>query len=219
MCTNVYSSSRQRLRAIARHIQPLPYLLTFSFMLTMLQGGQAQTSNANWLTGPRADAFWNILGQAPYAQAGTHGLVVYMISYSNCPNCILFLRDFWEPRRSDIQLREIFAPVGQPRYLDEAADIAITRNAETAEAYYKRLRTAPPANSSTERRAALQRMEALIGQVNDFYRQIGHIKDGYPTFILRAKDTSGQDKLYVISGWGDANMTRDFDSWVRQASK
>ena len=143
-----------------------------------------------------------------------------MISYSGCGNCIAFLRDFWDSRRGGITLREIFVPVNQQRYLNEAADIAITRDAASAEAYYKQIRVAPPAHGSAERQAALQRMVNFTTQWNGMLRQIGHIQDGFPTFILRVPDSSnGLTKVLVISGWGDPRLKQDLDQWIREASK
>ncbi len=193
----------------------------FSMVLVLLfmrtPGSYAQASNANWVSGPRGEAIWQSMAQAPYAQEGDHGLVVYMITYSSCPNCILFLRDFWRPHRTDIQLREIFAPVSsQPRFLNEAADIALTRSAISADAYYHRSAVAPPTNTP-ERRAALVQSEKFIEQMNSLYRQLGHIQNSFPTFVLKVQD-GGQDKLWIISGWGDQNLTRDMTKWVQDSS-
>ena len=118
--------------------------------------------------------------QAPYAQSGDHGLIIYMNSYSKCGNCIVFLRDFWEARKSKIQLREIFVPIGsQPELLNECADIALTRSAADAEAYYKRTKVAPPANSSPARQAALQKEIQFNTRLNEFFGKMGHNRDGF----------------------------------------
>ena len=179
---------------------------------------QAQNSKGNWLTGPPADAFWNQMALSPYAQNGDHGMTIYMLTYSSCGNCIVFLRDFWEAHRANIQLREVFAPINGPRFLDEAADVALTRDPAIAEAYYKRIRVAPPANSSRERQLALSRVETFVTQTNAFFRSIGHVQDGYPTFVFHVKDASGHDKLWIISGWGP-ELARDMERWVKDASK
>ncbi len=178
----------------------------------------AQNSKGNFLTGSRADEVWDLMAHSPYAQAGEHGMVVYMISYSSCGNCIVFLRDFWEAHKANMQLREIFAPVNEPRYIDEAADIALTRSAASAEAYYKRLRVAPPVNSSPDRQAALKRDEAFTTLLNGILRQIGHVQDSFPTFIFRVKDASS-DKVMIVSGWGDPQLTRDMDRWVKETAR
>lgn len=208
---------RSRLTFSAKHIFFAALVVSGPILSTL--SVFAQNSKGDWLTGPRADALWSDMAHGPYAQAGNHGMIVYMISYSSCVNCVAFLRDFWDSRRANMQLREIFAPINQPRYLDEAADIALTRNAETVEAYYKRLRVAPPVNSSPAREAALQRLESFTTQINDFFRQIGHIQDGFPTFVFRVKDASGQDKVMIVSGWGDSELTRDMDTWVKEAAR
>ena len=193
-------------------------LLSFSFLFACSAFLSAQNSNASWVTGPRADAIWQTMAQAPYAQDGDHGMVVYMITYSACPNCVLFLRDFWQPRRSDIQLREIFAPVNsQPRFLNEAADIALTRSVASVDAYYHRSAVAPPVNTP-ERRAALTQSERFLEQMGVLYQQLGHIPNSFPTFVFKVRD-GGQEKLWVISGWGDPNLTRDMTRWVQEASK
>ncbi len=204
----------------ARALQTMVRLSVLSLLLLVSAGSDAlaQSSNANWLTGPPADAFWAQLAQSPYAQAGDHGFTLYMLSYSSCSNCIVFLRDFWESRKGTIQLREIFAPINQPHFLDEAADMALTRNPAFADAYYHRTRTAPPASSSPERQVALKQVEDFVTRTNAFYRQIGHIQDGYPTFVFRAHDAkSGQDRLWIISGWGP-ELAADMDRWVKQGN-
>ena len=212
--------SERRSRAVNNHASLRRLLLVLTLVLSFAHTrlAQAQNGKADWLTGPRADAFWADMARSPYAQAGDHGIVVYMISYSSCGNCIVFLRDFWEAHKADMQLREIFAPVNQQRYLDEAADIALTRNAETAESYYKRLRVAPPANSSPARQAALERVESFATQTNNFLRQIGHVQDSFPTFIFRVRNGSG-DRVMIVSGWGDPQLARDMDAWVREAAQ
>ena len=193
-------------------------LLSFSFLFACSAFLSAQNSNASWVTGPRADAIWQTMAHAPYAQDGDHGMVVSMITYSACPNCVLFLRDFWQPRRSDIQLREIFAPVNsQPRFLNEAADIALTRSVASVDAYYHRSAVAPPVNTP-ERRAALTQSERFLEQMGVLYQQLGHIPNSFPTFVFKVRD-GGQEKLWVISGWGDPNLTRDMTRWVQEASK
>ena len=207
------STSRSNPPCLARYVLVMTLLL-----LLGSSAASAQNSKGSWVTGPRADAIWNLMAQSPYAQAGDHGMVVYMISYSSCGNCIAFLRDFWESRRGDMQLREIFAPVNDPRYLNEAADIALTRSAQTAEAYYKRQQVAPPVSSSPARQAALQRVVDFNTRINTVFRQLGHVQDGYPTFVFRVKDQAGQDKLWIVSGWGD-ELARDMNNWVQQASR
>lgn len=177
----------------------------------------AQASNASWIAGPPADAFWQRLATSPYAQNGEHGMIIYMLSYSTCGNCIAFLRDFWEPRQGAIILREIFAPVNQPRYLNEAADVALTRDAAIANSYYHQTRTAPPVNSSPERQAALQRVVAFTTTTNAFLRGLGHVTDGFPTFIFRANDEQGRNKLMIVSGFGP-DFARDLDRWMKEAA-
>jgi hypothetical protein len=171
-------------------------------------------SNFNWITGPPADNLWTLMGQSPYAQNGDRGTVIYMITYSSCPNCIAFLRDFWQSRRDEIELREVFAPVNsQAHFLDEAADVALTRDPAIVDAYYHRTRTAPPANTPA-RRAALSRAELFMTQANSSFAKIGHVRDGFPTFILRVHE-DGMDKVLIISGWGSPELTRDMDRWVK----
>ena len=177
----------------------------------------AQASKANWVSGSAAENFWNQLSQSAYTQNGDHGVIVYMISYSTCGNCIAFLRDFWETRKNDMQLREIFAPINQGHLLDEAADMTLTRSAANADAYYHRTRIAPPANTP-ERQAALLRAERFQTQINQFLRQAGHIQDGFPTFIYRTHDAAG-DKINIVSGWGDPHQAKDLDLLIQQAAQ
>jgi len=137
-----------------------------------------------------------------------------MITYSSCPNCIAFLRDFWQSRRNEIELREVFAPVNsQPHFLDEAADVALTRDPAIVDAYYHRTRTAPSA-TTPGRKAALSRAEQFMTQANNAFAKIGHVRDGFPTFILRAHE-NGMDKVLILSGWGSPELTRDMDRWVK----
>jgi len=191
-------------------------MAAFALALEMFcaSGISQQPSNFNWITGPPADNLWTLMGQSSYAQNGDRGIVIYMITYSSCPNCIAFLRDFWESRRNEIELREVFAPVNsQPRFLDEAADVALTRDPAIVDAYYHRTRTAPLANTP-ERRAALNRLEQFMTQANNTFAKIGHLRDGFPTFILRVHE-DGMDKVLIISGWGSPELTRDMDRWVK----
>jgi hypothetical protein len=190
----------------------------FAVMLPLVLGtlpAAAQNSKGNWLVGSTADQFWEQVGQSPYTQNGNHGMVIYMLSYSHCANCIEFLRDFWEQRKGNMQLREIFVPISQPKLLDEAADMALTRNPAFADAYYHQRRVAPTVNGSPERQAALNHVEQFTTLANQFFRKIGHIQDGYPTFIFRVKDEQGRNKLWIISGWGP-EIARDMDGWVKQ---
>ena len=190
--------------------------LTFLLCTSPSTGvGSPQNSNANWISGAPADTFWNKLEQSPYAQDGDRGLVIYMLSYSSCGNCIAFLRDFWQARRGNMRLREIFVPINQPQFINEAADIALTRSAALADSYYHRAHIAPPANNSPERQAALQRAVAITTDANTFFRKIGHIQDGYPTFVFRVHD-GGEDKLWVVSGFGP-EFAKALDGWIKKA--
>ena len=197
-----------------------PIAVTMLFILASTFS-MAQNNKGTWIKGPRADAFWKSLAESPYAQDGDHGMVLYMLSYSRCGNCITFLRDFWQPHRAEIQLREIFAPVSQPMFLNEAADVALTRDPAIADAYYHQTRVAPPVGSSVDRRAALDRVERFVTATNAMFRELGHVQDGYPTFVFRVKDEAppfaGQDKLWIVSGWGP-ELARDLNAQLRSQS-
>ncbi len=177
----------------------------------------AQNRNGSWVTGARADAFWDQLARSPYTQNGSQGLIVYMLSYSACGNCIAFLRDFWESHKTRMQLREIFVPINQPRLLDEAADMALTRDPVRADAYYHRVLVAPKVNSSAERKAALDEAVTFTTRANAFFASLGHIQDGYPTFLMRMR-VGGEGRLIVVSGYGP-DFKRDLDRWVAAAAK
>jgi hypothetical protein len=177
----------------------------------------ARDSNASWLAGPSADAFWSELANSPYAQNGDHGLTIYMLSYSGCGNCIAFLRDFWEPRKQNIRLREIFVPVDQPRFINEAADVALTRNEAFADAYYHQARTAPPITGSSERQTALRIATEFTTRTNALFGRIGHIQNGFPTFVFQVRD-HGVNKVWIVSGFGP-DFARDLDQWVKQAAQ
>ncbi len=179
---------------------------------------QVQNRNASFMVGSSADALWRIMEGSPYAQNGDRGLIVYMISYSSCGNCIVFLRDFWEARRSSMRLREVFAPVNQPQFLNEAADIALTRDPKSAEGYYKRSKIAPAVESSPERQAALEKVKQFNGKIHGVFNQIGQHVDGYPTFVLRETEPNGQDRVVIVSGWGP-DFAKDLDLWIKKAAQ
>ena len=177
----------------------------------------AQNRNASWVTDARGDAFWGQLARSPYTQNGSRGLIVYMLSYSECGNCIAFLRDFWESHKTRMQLREIFVPINQPSLLDEAADMALTRDPVRADAYYHRILVAPKVNSSPERKAALDQVVSFTTRANAFFAALGHIQDGYPTFLMRVR-VGGEHRVVIVSGYGP-DFARDLDRWVTAATQ
>ena len=173
---------------------------------------RAQNSKGNWITGRLADELWDKLGSAPYARNGEKGMVLYMLTYSSCPNCLNFLNSFYLPKRNQIQLREIFAPLVDPRFANECADVALTRDPAVVDAYYRHTRSAPAVSSAPERARALQQVELLFGFVNSAFAKIGHLQGGFPTFIFKTHD---QVKLWIVSGFGP-EFARDLDAEVQE---
>ncbi len=196
------SAKRKTLAHVPRQTTLLTALALLLFVSAPSQAQQAAQS----VSGPAAAQFWQVLEHMPYAAKNT-GPVLYVLSYSTRGNCIAFRND-WDHRLKSVQVRELFAPIAASQHFqNECADLALTRDPAVADAYYSHSRTAPPVNSSRERMEALQQMEEGFTQINNFLSRIGHIRDGYHTFIFRSSDSK---QVLIYSGYSKTDMPRIF---------
>ncbi len=134
------------------------------------------------INGPLGARCLEVLQQLPYASEHS-GTPVWVLGYTLCPYCKAFHIE-QESALSGIQLNWVIYSVGgYPQTVDEAADVALTRDWRVVDAYFDRTRTAPPVMSAQARIDAFNQMVAGITAMQALFRQAGAGDMLSPAFV------------------------------------